>query len=97
MSVYVARTPAEFRIKLYEMQATSLVYESGRFTEQVILENLTLQKADKIFNDCVFAVVAATSHTSANKNYIPLSFEALKDGRTILTGKWSILSLLDPL
>lgn len=94
MSVYVAKTPEEFRAKVLEMGATSLVYENGPFKSHVQLTRTTYQTIERVFNDCVCSVTSSSIRSnSTTRIFIPLIFEALKDGHVIITGKWSVVSM----
>lgn len=90
MSIYVAKTPDEFRAKAHEMGATAFVYLNGPFASRAAINKNTPENIQKIFNDCVFSVAAASEKPGG---YIPLSFEAHKDGKSIIMGRWSILHI----
>lgn len=93
MTIYAAKTPDDFRRKIRETGANSIVFQNGRCQSQIFLSEMSEENILKVFNDCVFRITSSWAKCQYPKTYIPLLFEAHKDGSAIVKGKWSVLSI----
>lgn len=93
MTVYVAKSPQDFRAKAFEMGATSLVYLNGPFGCRVPIEKRTQHCIEEAFDECIRTVSASANKEGKERMMVPLSVEAYKDKTSIIMGKWLVLSV----
>ena len=89
MNILVAETPKEFREKVIEMHATSIVFKNGNFQGTLPIVHRTEEKVEKVFNDCISKAFG----NSPDFTRAAVTIEAHKNGNAIITAKWMIIRM----
>jgi hypothetical protein len=92
MTIPIAETPKEFRQKIIELQATSIVYKRGNDQDTFPIGHRTADRIEEVFNDCVCKAV----DNSPQLTRIPVFLEAHKNGNPVITAKWFIVRVPMP-
>jgi len=80
MTIYIAKTPQEFKCKMLELGATSISFEDGGGPKEILITARTFAAVEAVFDDCVSRAGMASVNSLMDTRIVGVILNGKRDG-----------------